>query len=233
MPSEALWSARRINALGAGLRKARRYLEVGIADGHTIEHVTIAERVGVDPLPRFDLDRLPAGVTIHSVTSDEFFAGATDEFDVVFLDGLHTYTQTYRDLVNTLALSSNAAILIDDVVPSDEISAMPNLDEATAARHRLGHTSRPWHGDVFLTILAIEQAHPELEVRTIIGSGNEQALVWRTGEVSEQMDDAALAALAERAYSEVFANGVPPSFHPADEAAAIRAAVAGVRALGS
>ena len=39
------------------------------------------------------------------MTSDEFFATLrrSKRFDVAFLDGLHTFDQTYRDMINTFA----------------------------------------------------------------------------------------------------------------------------------
>ena len=46
-------SARRINALSAGLG-ARRYLEIGVAQGVTFRDVAVAHRTAVDPAFQFD-----------------------------------------------------------------------------------------------------------------------------------------------------------------------------------
>jgi hypothetical protein len=93
-----------LNALLRGTH-AVSYLEIGVDEGRTFENVVCAERWGVDPSPKFDMSRLPDGATFFRLTSDEFFAGLSAEkgFDVVFLDGLHTFEQTYTDLVNALA----------------------------------------------------------------------------------------------------------------------------------
>ena len=144
--------------------------------------VRAPHRVGVDPKPLFDLDpnRLPKNASISAVTSDEFF-GATrvdTSFDVVFLDGLHTFRQTYHDLINALRVCRSGVIVVDDVVPGDEVSAMPDQSESVAERKRRNLPGDAWYGDVFKVILCVHKYHPELRVRTVVGSGNPQALIW-------------------------------------------------------
>ena len=84
---------RRINALLGGIPGAHRYLEIGVNQGKTLEAVRARHRVGVDPNPRFDIEDLPRGISFHTGTSDAYFAGLdpSARFDVVFLDGLHTF----------------------------------------------------------------------------------------------------------------------------------------------
>ena len=36
------------------------------------------------------------------MTSDTFFKNNKDKFDVIFLDGLHTYEQTIKDINNAI-----------------------------------------------------------------------------------------------------------------------------------
>ena len=85
-------------------------------------------RCGVDPNPLFDAVLLPRGATFAVMTSDEFFRTIrpSRRFNVAFLDGLHTFEQTYRDMINTFAHLTNGVILIDDTVPVDEYSAIPD-----------------------------------------------------------------------------------------------------------
>lgn len=174
------WSARRINRLIAMHSASTRYLEIGLGDGRTLERVRASQRWGVDPSPRFDTSDLPQGVRILEMSSDHFFqaAEALEEFHVIYIDGFHRFGQTYKDLRNSLArLAPDGSILIDDTVPCDEISGIPDQAVSLQRRRELGMRGSPWHGDVWKVVVAIAVLHPELEFRTIMGSGNPQTLV--------------------------------------------------------
>lgn len=228
------YSSRRINRLADQLGDVRAYLEVGVARGFTLEAVNVPDRTGVDPRPKFSLEHLPYGISVFVGTSDDFFAtlDADVTFGLVFLDGLHTYQQTYRDLIHSLRHTGPAGVvMIDDVVPSDEVSAMPDQEESYAERKRRGLASWPWHGDVFRMMPVLRDHHPELEVRTIVGSGNEQAVIWKRSAVtkSASVSDELLASYANVSYNEVFSDGVPEWFNPGSEDEVIREAVLSVR----
>jgi len=176
-------SARRINRIAA-LVNAQRYLEIGVAHGRTFRNVTIGAKVGVDPKFRFDLESLRrAGSVFHEMTSDEYFrshAGLA-KFDLIFLDGLHQFRQSFRDFCNSLLCAHDGTIwVIDDVVPSDVYSAWPVMHESLDFRRRSGDDARRvWHGDVFKLVFAIHDFFPMLSYATVVGSGNPQTLVWR------------------------------------------------------
>lgn len=213
-------SAGRVNALLHGLPRARSYLEIGVEHGFTLENVDVEQRWGVDPAPTFDLSRLPKGVRFFKETSDEFFQQLEQGtcFDVVFLDGLHTFEQTYKDLLNTLAHLREGAVLIDDTVPFDEVSAMPDQRASLAKRSELGLEGLWWHGDVWKIVVCIARHHPELEFRTILGprSENPQTLLLgkHAGVEMAQIDEEDLREIAKLAYSDVFADGMPQLFRP-------------------
>jgi hypothetical protein len=226
-PCASPWSSRRLNALLRGLPDATRYLEVGVAMGLTLESIEAPTRLGVDPAPTFDLSRLPKGLEFFKGTSDDFFHQLDSDvyFDVVFLDGLHTFEQVYRDLLNTLAHLPDGAILIDDTVPSDEVSALPDQGASFARRRELGLPGLPWHGDVWKLVVSVARYHPELDFRTILGSGNPQTLLWKThphAEIAAPRPDA-VEEIAALTYSEVFSGGLPRLFRPCDEHEALSA----------
>ncbi len=223
-PHDALgtWSSRRINQLASRLSDPTSYVEVGVEEGLTLEAVDLPFRVGVDPRPRFSLKELPSGVVIHVETSDKFFLklDANTTFDLMFLDGLHTYEQTYRDLINSLRhIAHRGFILIDDVVPSDELSSRRDEQEVKDERARRGDPDTLWHGDVFRLMLVLRDHHPELTVRTIVGSGNEQALVWKAvpSTASVPIDDKLLDHYRTVYYGDVFSEGIPTYFRPGTE----------------
>ena len=215
------WSARRLNTLAGQFPKWREYLEIGIFEGLTFAHVKIRHRVGVDPQPLFDLRYPPRGCEVEVLTSDAYFAkiDASVRFDAAFVDGLHTAEQTYRDLINVFAHLNHGPVLIDDTVPLDEISAIPDQEESYRVRAAAGLEGRQWHGDVWRVVVLLERHHPELEWRTITDRGNPQTLVWRrhAGSKVSAANAEQVAAVMELAYVDVFASGTPATFQPVSE----------------
>lgn len=218
-------SARRVNELLDGMPSSR-YLEIGLDRGHTFEDVAADERWGVDPSPRFSLLDLPSGIRLFVSTSDDFFETLDPgvRFDVVFIDGLHVYRQVYRDLLNAFSHAGpSCAVLVDDVVPVDAISAIPDLNRSISERQRQGLKGSPWHGDVFRVVPLLRDHHSVLEYRTIVGSGREQLLVWRRDAQGPlvPIPDSELAEYEDLTYDDVFGEGIPPYFEPRDESEAI------------
>ena len=68
-----------VNNLGKRLGNPR-YLEIGCDDNQLFDSVDFDKKIGVDP---------SKGGTVRS-TSDAFFEKQNNEFDLVFIDGLHT-----------------------------------------------------------------------------------------------------------------------------------------------
>jgi len=183
------WSVKRINR-ALELFSSPSYLEVGVFEGETFLNIGANMKTAVDPKFRFDTqEQERPGVFFAEKTSNAYFADLHPDtvFDVVFLDGLHTFEQTYRDLTAALLHThQDSLILIDDVVPSDVFSAMRDQSEAYNARDAHGGKGRKWHGDVFKVVFAIHDYHLGLDYRTITGSGNPQCLVWRSPGSSRQ-----------------------------------------------
>jgi hypothetical protein len=182
-PEAARRSASRLNSLAHALN-ASSYLEVGVWRGDTFLGIDAPERIGVDPNFQFDTSAYADDHTrFVASTFDSFFAELGPEvfFDLVFLDGLHTFEQTYRDLCSALLHSHpRTVILVDDTVPVDIYSSLPTHAKTLRWRKRSGSDSLAWHGDVNKVVLAIRDFHVGLEYRTITGSGNPQTLVWRS-----------------------------------------------------
>lgn len=169
-------------------------------------------------------------MVVRTQTSDQFFANLSKAvlFDVIFVDGLHTAEQTYRDLMNSLNhLSNSGVILLDDVWPNDVWSALPDQSEALRLRRQAGSSDLSWHGDVFKVMLAVQEEHKELEF-LIVGENsptdNTQALIWRKpGTPRQTYDPTNLVKLAlhrHATFEETFEEG-NPKFQRADEAFAL------------
>jgi hypothetical protein len=94
--------------------KYQTYLEIGVEAGNNLSQIICEKKVSVDP----DY-RTPA---LYHVTSDDFFKTNKQKFDIIFIDGLHIWSQVYKDIVNSLdCLNENGVIVCHDMNPYSEI----------------------------------------------------------------------------------------------------------------
>ena len=90
-------------------QKYKSYLEIGCDNDENFSKIIIDKKTGIDPIK---------GGTLR-MTSDNFFEKNIKNFDLIFLDGLHTYEQTIKDIDNSLRyLNINGVILIHDCLPT-------------------------------------------------------------------------------------------------------------------
>ncbi len=113
-------------------KKYKNYLEIGCDRDENFSKINAEKKIGVDPLQ---------GGTLR-MTSDDFFKQNNENFDLIFLDGLHTYEQTITDIDNSLKLiNNNGVIIIHDCLPKKIWNqVVPRL---------YGH----WNGDVWKAIV--------------------------------------------------------------------------------
>ena len=113
-------------------KKYDSYLEIGCDRNQSFSNIKIKKRVGVDPVE---------GGT-HKMTSDHFFSKNKENFDIVFIDGLHEYSQVMKDIKNSLRfLNKEGIILLHDCLPRtiwNQITPRLNSD---------------WNGDVWKSIV--------------------------------------------------------------------------------
>lgn len=111
------WSAIRYNRIALLNTLAARtpdgaYLEIGCFRNELFDSLPLPVKVGVDPVQ---------GGTVRA-TSDEFFATNKQMFDLIFIDGLHTYEQVHRDVANALkAIKPGGWIAMHDMLPRNWI----------------------------------------------------------------------------------------------------------------
>ena len=88
------------------------YLEIGCASNALFNSVPSLQKTGVDPA---------SGGNVRK-TSDDFFATNSQRFDVIFIDGLHTYEQVRRDVINSIkAINYGGWIALHDMLPRNSI----------------------------------------------------------------------------------------------------------------
>lgn len=154
--------------------KARSYLEIGVYRGDTFNKLDFPKKVAVDPHFQFDIrEYKKENIEFNQIKSDDFFLGLSSEikFDIIFLDGLHTYDQTYKDFCNSIQHSHDKTIIIiDDTIPIDRFSTLRDWGESARLRAKEGNKNldfKGWHGDVFKILLLIKVFHPKWHFATI------------------------------------------------------------------
>jgi hypothetical protein len=183
-------SSRRLNAI---IRRRNfhdlKYLEVGVAHGYSFEAIRTDYRIGVDPFPKSRIRAPKENFRIESKTSDEFFRANQTLFDIIFVDGMHTFKQSYTDIINSInALRPRGVILVDDVLPGDRFSALPDIKECNFERSKAGEELETWSGDVFKSIVMLREIHPEVNISTIISPNHPQTLIWLKPDCTENFD---------------------------------------------
>lgn len=167
-----------INSIAYAKRHASAhvsYLEIGIRAGGLFTKVAADRKVGVDPCYAIPIGRRMSSMfrnilrhsVLHKLTSDEYFQHVQGEghndFDIVFIDGMHTYEQSLRDICNSVRhLKPGGIILIHDCLPPHAAAATSvkgakeafemEFDAPTAVNGIAGWDG-VWCGDVWKSLV--------------------------------------------------------------------------------
>jgi hypothetical protein len=122
------------------------YLEIGVFKGENIREVKAPHKDGVDPGSE---GVVPPEVNYH-MTSNEFFdliKGHEDiKYDIIFIDGLHEYSQVKKDIENSLKhLQPKGFIVMHDCNPVSHDAQLPNRQTVA------------WNGDVWKAFVEFKQ----------------------------------------------------------------------------
>lgn len=157
-------------------RKAETYLEIGVHKGHTFLRIKARRKIAVDPYYLISIRKKMSwafknssnfSARYYRQTSDEFFARAQfpQGLDLVFVDGLHTFQQSLKDVNNALLyLNQNGVIVMDDCNPPNEAAAYPADSLDHAASLNLPGWTGEWCGDVWKTICYLRSFKNDLNV---------------------------------------------------------------------
>lgn len=158
---------------------AKNYLEIGVKTGTCFLRIKASQKMGVDPSLKIAFGRRlkyfvknPTNVNnqYFEQTSDDFFATKAEMLGnnrpkVVFIDGLHTYEQSLRDVLNSLNfLDDGGVILMHDCNPLTEAAASSVNPFEDAVRQDLSTFEGVWNGDVWKTVVHLRSLHKDLEV---------------------------------------------------------------------
>ena len=186
---------------------APAYLEIGVNRGETFSNIKAARMTAVDPKFRFDKNEWAASMPkakFCEVTSDAFFQTCSDTFDVIYLDGLHTFEQTLRDFANAIEfLNAGGIILIDDVIPSSYHAAMPNLKESRELIRIRQDPSGAWMGDVYRLVFFIERFFQQYSYATV-SQNHGQTVVWKKARAIPRVPGRSVAEIAALPFERVY-----------------------------
>ena len=127
-------------------RNLKSYLEIGVQHGECFRQVRCELKHSVDP----DLDSRAT----FAVTSDYFFDINTRNYDIIFIDGLHTSKQVYKDIKNSLeVLNDNGVIIVHDCLPTTELM------------QKVPRETKEWTGDVWKGVIMANR-NLSLKLRT-------------------------------------------------------------------
>lgn len=170
------------------LFEAPSYLEIGVDAGDTFRSLAAGFKAAVDPEFKFVPPANTANVQYHAVTSDEYFASRClpgQLFDVAYVDGLHTFEQTLRDLLNVLVrLRPGGVVVVDDIMPTSYHAALPSLADAFRIRDSLTVANpalagdNTWMGDVYKLAFFVQTFMQQLSYATV-AENHGQLVLWR------------------------------------------------------
>ena len=178
--------------------EAPSYLEIGVNQGVTFHQLHASKKVAVNPIFAFPPESREPGLATeyHEIASDHYFehAGAQDlRFDVIYLDGLHTFDQTLRDLLNSiLLLKAQGVIVVDDVIPNSFDASLPDLDQVFALRQQARDAGvnwamdGSWMGDVYKIPFFIDTFMQQLSFATV-AENHGQTVIWRGSRAATAM----------------------------------------------
>ena len=149
------------------------YLEIGVFEGSNFIKINAPKKIAVDPLIIFSKNfqqRFASKNMYFEMSSDEFFNKKQnilikEGLDVVFIDGLHTYEQSLKDILNSLTyLNENGVIVMHDCNPPHEAAAYPASSLEHALSLNLPGWNGLWYGDIWKTILHLRTTRKDLEI---------------------------------------------------------------------
>lgn len=152
-----------------------RFLEIGTHKGKTFLPLNCKYKIAVDPSFRFSIPyflkqlyRNPTNIRnrYFQMTSDKFFdkkssyLEKTGKLDLIFIDGLHTFEASLKDVLNSLQyLDPKGTIVLHDCYPPSKASATPANSLKEAAKMNILDWTGAWCGDVWKTVAYLKKRY--------------------------------------------------------------------------
>lgn len=154
----------------------KHYLEIGTFRGSSLLPLKCKNKIAIDPffkIPRQEKIKWKfknfsnVNNKYYEMTSDEFFnskklLGKHAPFQLVFVDGLHTFKASLIDVLNSIScLSENGFIVMHDCLPPHKPAATPANSAYDARMKNFGEWPGDWCGDVWKTIVYLKENYKD------------------------------------------------------------------------
>lgn len=158
------------------------YLEIGVYRGENFYQIKADVKHAVDPCFHItNSSRIKACIKDHrnlkckyfQTTSNAYFECLKSQnpsfrYDVIFIDGLHTYEQTMQDVQNSMEwLSPGGYVVMHDCSPPHAAAAYPAESLQAAAQAKVPGWTGEWCGDVWKTICHLRATREDLQVMVV------------------------------------------------------------------
>jgi len=196
----------------------KNYLEIGCRTGSSFLPINARHKTAVDPVFRVPiLFKIKYVIKIPNNLNNKYFEEESDifflrrekylekigGFDVVLVDGLHTFQNSLNDVINSLKyLNDNGIIIMHDCFPPHRLASLPlehygSLDEMKKIE---GWTSE-WNGDVWKTIVYLRRNFNELLNICVIDTDYGLGIIRPKG--SDKKIDIKNLLIDEKSYNEI------------------------------
>ena len=148
-------------------KDVQTYLEIGVFVGHNLLQMKAPNTIVVDPfiqVPHWRDNKNP-NINYYELTSDDFFEKEQkllqkQKIQACLIDGLHTYEQSLKDVLNTLDNGTeDCLIIMHDCKPANKAAAQPTM---ALGRQTPGYNGL-WMGDVYKTIIWLRSFRPDVQ----------------------------------------------------------------------
>jgi len=185
------------------------FLEIAAFQSDTFDRAAAHIKVLVDQNSVYEAtNRIEnwQNIIVFHLTSDQYFYENTHEqtkFDVIYIDGLHTFEQTLRDLLNSIArLNPNGVIIIDDIIPNSYVASLPDLALVSRLWTQMGMQDVSWMGDVFKLVFLIQSSFQQYSYATV-EENRGQLVLWPERRPASELVDRKIEHISRLEYSDV------------------------------
>ncbi|MGJ8666531.1 MAG: class I SAM-dependent methyltransferase [Patiriisocius sp.] len=159
------------------IKRNPNYLEIGTYTGISLLPAKAWNKIAIDPKFKISRKRKLKWALKNTTnltnrffekTSDAFFAEnkaylkKRAPFDLMFVDGLHTFRASLQDVLNCLSyLDKDGIVMMHDCFPPNEVAALPANSFQEVKNMKLEGFTFEWCGDVWKTIYYLKKKYPK------------------------------------------------------------------------
>ena len=147
----------------------KTYLEIGCKTGNSFLPIVCKNKIAVDPIFKIGIKKKLKWLYLNPTNlRNEYFEETSDSFfenrqlflqkknpiDVVFIDGMHTFENSLKDVINSLKfINKKGWIVMHDCFPPNKAASTPSKNPELLSSENIPKWTGEWCGDVWKTIV--------------------------------------------------------------------------------